>query len=248
KGQVELAMPAAGLRLNAKLDVAVEDFRANTLSPGEELLRWASLQLRGLQLGMAPGQPLGVEVAETVLSDYFARIAIDPNGRINLQDLIKHGADEAAPAPAGAAAAKAPVAAAPAAAAPAAAAPAATASAEPGPQIRIGPMSLVNGRIRFSDQFVRPNYTANLSEVTGSLSAFSSTPPAPGQPLEMATLSLKGKAEGTATLDINGQVNPLAQPLALDIKGAVRDLELPPLSPYTVKYAGYGIERGKLSL
>jgi hypothetical protein len=28
----------------------------------------------------------------------------------------------------------------------------------------------------------------------------------------------------------------------------VRDLELPPLSPYSVKYAGHGIERGKLSM
>ncbi|TXI19122.1 MAG: DUF748 domain-containing protein, partial [Ottowia sp.] len=112
----------------------------------------------------------------------------------------------------------------------------------------IGPISLVNGRILFSDHFVRPNYSANLSEVTGSLSAFSSTPAAPGQPPEMATLSLKGRAEGTATLDINGRINPLATPLALDIKGVVRDLELPPLSPYAVKYAGHGIERGKLSM
>ena len=28
----------------------------------------------------------------------------------------------------------------------------------------------------------------------------------------------------------------------------MRDLELPPLSPYSVRYAGYGIERGKLSV
>ncbi len=34
----------------------------------------------------------------------------------------------------------------------------------------------------------------------------------------------------------------------MDIQGKVRDLELPPLSPYSAKYAGYGIERGKLSV
>ena len=28
----------------------------------------------------------------------------------------------------------------------------------------------------------------------------------------------------------------------------MRDLELPPLSPYAIKYAGYGIERGKMSV
>jgi hypothetical protein len=36
--------------------------------------------------------------------------------------------------------------------------------------------------------------------------------------------------------------------LALDITGKVRDLELPPLSPYSARYAGYGIERGKLNV
>src|SRR5690606_13059474 len=61
-------------------------------------------------------------------------------------------------------------------------------------------------------------------------------------------LELKGRAQGTATLDISGQINPLAKPLALDIQGHMRDLELPPLSPYSVKYAGHGIERGKLSV
>ena len=64
----------------------------------------------------------------------------------------------------------------------------------------------------------------------------------------MADLELRGRAEGTASLEILGKLNPLAKPLALDIKGLVRDLELSPLSPYSVKYAGYGITRGKLSV
>jgi outer membrane protein OmpA-like peptidoglycan-associated protein len=66
--------------------------------------------------------------------------------------------------------------------------------------------------------------------------------------VQLADLELRGRAEGTASLDITGKLNPLAKPLALDLAGKVRDLELPPLSPYAVKYAGYGIERGKMSL
>ena len=64
----------------------------------------------------------------------------------------------------------------------------------------------------------------------------------------MADLELRGKAEGTASLEILGKLNPLAKPLALDITGKVRDLELPPLSPYAIKYSGYGITRGKMSV
>jgi uncharacterized protein involved in outer membrane biogenesis len=240
RGDIDLSLPASGPRVEAAVDLAVEDFRANTLAPGEELLQWESLQVRGLRVRSAPNQALSVNVTETVLSDYYARIAIDENGRFNLQDLIKPAPGEAAEA--GAAPAGAPT------TSPTATTTAAEPPSGPAPDIRVGPISLVNGRVLFSDRFVRPNYSANLSEVTGSLSAFSSVPAAPGQPPEMATLSLKGRAEGTATLDVNGQLNPLAKPLALDIKGVVRDLELPPLSPYSVKYAGYGIERGKLSV
>ena len=111
-----------------------------------------------------------------------------------------------------------------------------------------GPIVVVNGRVVYNDFFVKPNYSANLSELSGRLAAFSSEPPAPGQPPQLADIELRGRVEGTATLDITGKVNPLAKPLALDLKAKVRDLELPPLSPYAIKYAGYGIERGKLSV
>jgi Domain of Unknown Function (DUF748) len=64
----------------------------------------------------------------------------------------------------------------------------------------------------------------------------------------MATIELRGKAAGTALLDIKGQINPTAKPLALDIRARATDLELAPFSPYAGKYAGYAIERGKLSV
>jgi hypothetical protein len=113
----------------------------------------------------------------------------------------------------------------------------------------VGPFSLLKGQIDFSDLFIRPNYSAHLSELTGRLGGFASdSKPGPDGAPQMAELELHGKAEGTATLDITGKLNPLAKPLALDIQGRVRDLELPALSPYTIKYTGHGIERGKLSM
>lgn len=235
RGTVEAALPSAGLRLAVAGNVGLDDFAANTLSPAEDLLAWKSLQVRGLRLTLAPGQITRVAVQETVLSDYFARVIIDETGRINLQGLVRHEGD--APPSTGAAVPATTTAAVP---------PPLTAGTVPDPDIRFGPISLVNGRVLFSDRFIKPNYSANLSELTGSLSAFASVPPG-GVP-QMADLTLRGRAEGTAALEIDGQLNPLAQPLALDIRGRVRNLELPPLSPYTVKYAGYGIERGKLSM
>ncbi|CAN5373114.1 hypothetical protein BH09PSE5_BH09PSE5_49580 [soil metagenome] len=221
---------------------------------GEELLSWKSLGLRGVDVSMAPGTPLAVNVSETAITDLYARLILKENARLNLQDLVK-SSDPAAPAsaaspaspPAGQAA-RSTAASQPAARASSAANGGAsqTASAANAPVIKFGPVSLVNAKVLFSDRFVKPNYSANLSELTGTLSAFSSVAP-DGAP-QLADLELRGRAEGTASLEITGKLNPLAKPLALDISAKVRDLELPPLSPYSVKYSGYGIQRGKMSV
>ena len=258
KGELRYAALAGGPSVKVSGDSVLEEFRANSLAANdgglqiaEELLSWKTLSLRGMELAVVPGNATTVAVKETTLSDFFARVIIHENGRINLQNLVKSATSVDAAGPV--AAASAPGGGSVAAASPASAATGATASAGqvasasgPEPVINIGPVSLINGKVLFSDRFVKPNYSANLSELTGKLSAFSSQTPQ-GQP-PLADLELRGRAEGTASLEILGKLNPLAKPLALDIKGVVRDLELPPLSPYSIKYAGYGIERGKLSV
>jgi hypothetical protein len=252
KGDARWARGAAGTSLVLRGDATVDDFRATSAATdraagpralamvregagGRQLLNWKSLSLRGIDLAIAPGEATRLGIAETALSDFFARIVLDENGRLNVQDVAR--ATPAAPASSGA---SAPVAIA------AAAAPAATKA--PAPIVRMGPIAVVGGRVNYTDRFVKPNYSANLSELSGRLAAFSSEAPAPGQPPDLAELMLRGRVEGTATLEISGKVNPLAKPLALDLKAQVRDLELPPLSPYAIKYSGYGIERGKMSV
>lgn len=234
RGQFQFGLPPDGLSLQVKGDVAIEDLHASTLSPAEELLDWKALNLRGVNVQVGAGQLRRLSVDETVLSDYYARVIVHPNGHINLQDLVRH-ADSAAPANDAAPSVGATTA-------------ANTDAAAPAPDIRFGPISLVNGRVNFSDYFIQPNYSANLSQLTGSLGSFSNAATTAGQPPQLAELTLKGRVEGTASLDVTGKLNPLATPLALDIKASARELELPPLSPYTLKYAGHGIERGKLSM
>ena len=206
-------------------------------SPGRQLLAWKSLAVRDLDVAMAPGAPVRVALGETSLTDFSARIVLDENGRLNLQEVRRSGHANGAPSAADAASA-------------AAAAPAASSASPPSPAaiVSVGPITLVNGRVNYNDRFVKPNYTADLSELNGKLGAFSSAPEPAGEAPRLADVSLTGRVEGTASLEITGKLNPLARPLALDIAAKVRDLELPPLSPYAIKYAGYGIERGKMSV
>lgn len=179
---------------------------------GEDLLSWQSLQLDGLKLALAPGAPLRAAVKDALLEDAYARLIVNEQGRFNLRDI---GPAEAAAAPASAGSA-----------------PAAEFAAE---RIRVN-----RGLVDFNDRFVRPNYSARLSELQGSLGAFASTS------ADMAPLTLKGKVAGTGLLEIDGQLKPGSPPV-MDIAANATDIELAPLSPYAAKYAGYAIERGKLS-
>ena len=211
---------------------------------GDDLLAWKTLAVRGLDLNMQPAQPLRVSVRETALSDFFARVIVQRNGRINLQDIVKSEKSEQSVAQNEQANAQAA----------AGEKPEVVKTAEaakpedtgPAPIIKVGPITLAGGKVQFSDYFIQPNYSADLSELKGRLSAFSSEAPKGQEGPQMADLEIKGRAQGTAALDISGKVNPLAKPLALDVRAQMNDLELSPLSPYSIKYAGYGIERGKL--
>ena len=73
--------------MSVKGDAALEDFRANTTgkgaeSLGEELLSWKALNVPGIDFTMAPGTATQVQVREAALSDFYARLIVNPQGRL----------------------------------------------------------------------------------------------------------------------------------------------------------------------
>ena len=255
KGDVGMRQSPAGLDVDASGDVLLGGVRigmlpapnaASATDPGaaEDLLSWQSFKLSGVKFAMKPKTKPQLEIAEAALTDFYSRLVVTEQGRLNLQDVTGRAASPSTESAAAAAPAEPASAAASAPAIPSGAASAAApVPAEPLPiDVKVGITKLINGRIDFSDHFVRPNYSAALTELNGQLGAFSSTSS------DAPALELHGRAEGSALLEISGKVNPTARPLALDIQAKATDLELAPLSPYAGKYAGYAIERGKLTM
>lgn len=109
-------------------------------------------------------------------------------------------------------------------------------------QIRVGETVISGGNINFTDNFIKPNYVANLTGVSGRIGALAS------DSTQSASIELTGKIDSDAPLQISGNLNPLSTPIQLEIKGSANDIELTRLTPYAAKYAGYGIEKGKLSM
>lgn len=202
----------------------------------DDFLRWRSLALNRIQASYDGATPR-VRVGALALSTFYARIIINPNGRLNLQDIRVQPTEEhrsltqAAPGPASAVTAGTP------------ASSVATAPKAGGADLRIDAITLQDGNIRFTDNFVKPNYTANLTTIGGSVGTISTS--AGQQP---ADVTLRGSVDGTAPVDIHGKVNALAPTAFVDLSAKADDIELTNLTPYSAKYAGYPITKGKLTM
>jgi len=228
KGHLVLDQPGSGpLQGNFAGDVRLAHLATIDSLNHNDFVNWDALSLRGIGLQLAP---LALHIDEVALDKLFARVIINPGGRINLQDIVKQKAQpaisltEASTAPVPAAPASAPV----------------PAAGPAGPPITVGRVLLRDGHVRFTDNFVQPRYGADLLELNGAVEGLSS------DPASTASIDVRGRVND-APLLIGGRVNPLSRELALDIKASVHDMELAPLSAYSGKYVGYRIERGKLS-
>jgi outer membrane protein OmpA-like peptidoglycan-associated protein len=108
--------------------------------------------------------------------------------------------------------------------------------------IELSKIVLKGGKVDYTDNFIKPNYTANLSDMEGKVSAFGTKSTSP------ANVSLDGKINGSSPINIDGSINPLAPTAFVDIKAKANGIELTGLSPYTTKYTGFPIVKGTLTV
>jgi hypothetical protein len=244
RSRVQLAAQQDG-PMRVKLDGGLRLANLQVLNPDgqDDLLKWQALDVDRIALRLGEG-PADVQLGKIALSDFFARVIISAEGRLNLADVVRRrGSDaEAAAAPTASAQDAKQVAQPANAKVKQTAVPEAAQDSAPRPRIRIERIEVTRGNINFTDNFIRPNYTANLTEITGSVTTLAS------DATEPATLQLAGSIDREAPVTIDGTLNPLAPKLFLDIKGSTKGVDLPRFTPYAAKYAGYPITKGKLSM
>jgi uncharacterized protein DUF748 len=214
-------------KINYDGSVDIADFATVEKDNAQDLLKWKSLNLNAIQFSLEPFQ---LRIGEINLGDFYSRLILGADGKMNLQNLTAQKDEKKNDAPPQDKTASKP------AEKPAPSAPASSGSDK---AISIGKINLQSGNINFSDFFIKPNYSANLTGVQGSISELK--PETPGD------IALQARLDNSAPVDINGKINPLSKELFLDIVADAREIELSPMTPYSAKYVGYGIEKGKLS-
>ena len=217
KGRLELHRE--GQRTKVGYTGSAEVARLATLDTAsqEELIDWDSVRADRIALAWATAAPLDLVVGAIDVVKAYARVVVTPEGRINLQQLKFATNADPAPAPE-------------------------SQEAPEARNVRIDRIRFVESRLNFTDHFIKPNYTADVGELGGTVTGLSSDPSA------RAAVDLKGSYDKSSPVVISGAINPLAGNLFLDIAAQGKDIELPRLSAYSARYAGYGITGGHLTL
>jgi len=116
------------------------------------------------------------------------------------------------------------------------------ASKAPALALRLKNLDIDGGTLSFADRSIEPNFEAKIEALQGRIKNISTAPDA------IASIDLKGQViDRFSPVTIAGTANLLGYDRNTDIQVAFRNIELPIFNPYSGRYAGYAIAKGKLT-
>jgi hypothetical protein len=204
--------------------ISVEGLEVDDRTNGQDLIKFDSLVVDGLEFDLEPNK---LKISETVVKQPYARVIISADGSVNVVEVLS------------------PL-------------------EEPGDEgefillkqvadfiklkiqgpvpIDIDKVRIENGSANFSDFFIKPNFAANVQDLNGAVQGLSSKPQA------RANVVLEGNVDKYAPVKVTGQFNPFSQEPHAELAVSFKDFELTKVTPYSGKFAGYTIEKGRVSL
>src|SRR3984957_10725879 len=212
----------------------------------DDFINWDRLDIQGLNFQHQPDR-LDIDLVKA--QKLYARVIIEPDESINVKRILgAPGATVVAPSGNASPAVTATAAPAPAPPLPRkgrkpAAAPATAAAPAAGPAMpmSIKKIALQASQANFADLSVMPNFATGIQKLEGTVLGLSS------KANSRAKIDIHGSVDAFAPVSITGEVNVLGAVLYTDLAMSFRNIELSTFNPYSGKFAGYNISKGKLT-
>ncbi|HEV7608433.1 MAG TPA: DUF748 domain-containing protein [Steroidobacteraceae bacterium] len=208
------------LTIAGDIDVAKLHTIDNALK--QEFITWDRLRVSGLEYSSEPAR---LRIATIAADSPYARLIIAPDQTTNVSKVLS--------APAGSMPAPIQT---------VQKASGAQQASPPPLRVSIGAVRIVNGAANFADFWIQPNYAVNLQNMNGGVLGLSS------DSKSRAKVEFEGKVDRYAPAKIAGEINLLSAALYTDLKVSFKGVELTSVTPYSGRFAGYKIEKGKLSI
>jgi hypothetical protein len=208
---------------NFKGRIALTDLKVVEKELGQDLVSLMALEVSGIEADL---EPMAVKIESITLRDPRATVLINEDGTINLMQAlgIESEVDESGEVTE----------------TPAEATEDMEASGLPFP-VSIGSITLENVGAILTDRSISPAVNLGLETLSGTISGLSS------EELARADLDLKGTLTGGTQMAITGKINPLIEDRYSDVEMSFQGFNLTAVSPYSGKFVGYALDKGKLS-
>lgn len=238
-GKIQLRTPENGLPdVSFKGDAWLEDFATVDSAFSEPLLKWDIVRVSGMEAKLNPPT---VDIKEVGIKDASAHLVIETNRTINLLMVMRIGDSNTVPeftlnkAKRAEQKQKAKV---------IAESPRATnvPLASTLPKFSVGRVVLTNSQLELLDRSLSPNVNLGVRQLEGTIAGIAS------DEQKQADINLRAKVDDVGPVEISGNIKPLSKDLEADFKILVKDVDLTPTSPYSGKFAGYRIAKGKLNM
>lgn len=185
---------------------------------GKRFASWKSVRADKLTASVGPDF---VDIPELRVVEPNAQLIIENDRSLNAQRLLVKAPEPAtAPAPATAT----------------------TPAADAGFPVRVRRVRLQNAKLDFADLSLRPQFAAKIYELNGVVTGLSTRRDARSQ------IELDGRIDEFGLARVRGQLNPFAPTDNTDLNVVFKNVDMVSASPYTMKFAGYKVAEGKISL
>ncbi|WP_028241599.1 DUF748 domain-containing protein [Stutzerimonas azotifigens] len=108
--------------------------------------------------------------------------------------------------------------------------------------LHIGEIVLQEGSGDFADLSLRPPFGTNIEQLSGRIGTLDN------RQASAAPVKIAGRVDRYAPVSIEGSLTPFDPLQSLDLATRFQQVELTTLSPYSSKFAGYRIQRGRMNL
>jgi hypothetical protein len=186
---------------------------------GEPFAAWKSVGADKLTASLAPNL---LEIPELRVVEPNAKLIIEKDRSFNAARLLVR------PATSGAAVDAPP--------------PAPAQAADDAFPVRIQRLRFQNGKLDFTDLSLQPQFGAKIYELNGVVTGLSSNRSSRSQ------IELDGRVDEFGLARIRGELNPFAPRDNTNVNVVFKNVDMVSTSPYAMKFAGYKIAEGKISL
>ena len=212
--------------------VTIGDLLVNESETGDRFLSWKTASTDDLTFTVAPNQ---LRIKEIRVTEPGAKVVIAKDRSLNLVHVLRTETEAARTAPVATPDGPRRVGA----AAPSAKRP------EPGSEpldARVARVSVRDGTVDFADLSLVLPFSTRITRFSGTAVGISTERTA------RTEVKFRGRIEPSGFASVEGGLSAYDPKAFTDIRVEFRNVEMPPLSPYTATFAGRAVAAGRLSL